>query len=181
MSTNQLWAGAAEVGGSVPGRASWTCREAEESSWLPGSLLSQAPAAAVKPGAGAAAGAGGSAAGTSGRSSIVAVPSREQAQALFKQDKDLQAVYEQLVPSGILTEQEFWRSRQNALRGGGSSGGGGSGPQPTKQRAGIPSLMLADVRPSADGQTETVHFQLTPQSIQQVLGGLGLGWGAMGG
>ena len=28
--------------------------------------------------------------------------------------------------------------------------------------------MLADVKPSADGQTEKVHFQLTPLVIQQI-------------
>jgi transcription initiation factor TFIIH subunit 1 len=95
------------------------------------------------------------------------VPSAVQAAALFQEDRDLESVYKSLVVAGILSEQEFWRTRQSQLRDALARAGSGGGGQRSKQRVGLPSAMLADVKPSADGQTEKVHFTLTPQSIQQ--------------
>lgn len=140
----------------------------------------------AKPAGGASAqsagGSPGAAAGGAGGGKLL-VPSAQQAAALFRDDKDLESVYRSLVVSGILTEADFWRARQGHLRdalapggvlaggsgpGGGGSSGGGGAPRGRRQRVGLPSAMLADVKPSADGQTEKVHFQLTPQIIQQV-------------
>lgn len=98
------------------------------------------------------------------------VPTAAQATALFRADKDLESVYRSLVVAGILSEQEFWRTRQGQLKDALARGGGGT--RSAAQRVGLPSAMLADVKPSADGQTEKVHFQLTPAVIQQVSGGL---------
>ena len=130
---------------------------------------SQGGSAAGSPGGGAPGGAGG-----------LLLPSAQQAAALFRADRDLESVYKSLVVSGILPEPDFWRARQAQLRtalapggvlaaGGGGGGSSGGGPAPARrQRLGLPNAMLADVKPSADGQTEKVHFQLTPQAIQQV-------------
>lgn len=96
------------------------------------------------------------------------VPTAAQATALFRADKDLESVYKSLVVSGILSEQEFWRTRQGQLKDALARGGAGDGTRSAAQRVGLPSAMLADVKPSADGQTEKVHFQLTPAVIQQV-------------
>ena len=122
-------------------------------------LLRQAKPAAAPKAAAAAAGSGGE---------KLLLPTPQQAAALFRADNDLESVYKSLVVAGILGEQEFWRTRQGQLRdalarGGGGGGGGAS----RRQRVGLPSAMLADVKPSADGQTEKVHFSLTPQIIQQ--------------
>ncbi|KAL4434287.1 hypothetical protein ABPG75_000728 [Micractinium tetrahymenae] len=129
-------------------------------------------------GAGSAAGSGGGSAGGKGASpgagggkgaaptagGKLLLPSDTQRAALFKADPDLGTLYKSLVVAGILGEAEFWSTRQGLLRGGGGGGGGGV----RKQRVGLPSAMLADVKPSADGQTEKVHFQLTPEIIQQI-------------
>lgn len=99
------------------------------------------------------------------------LPTAQQAAALFKADRDLESIYKSLVVTGVLTEQEFWQARQPLLRAtlapGGAGGGGGGALQRVRQRVGLSSAMLAEVKPSADGQTEKVHFQLTPQIIQQ--------------
>lgn len=124
-------------------------------------------------GGGAAAGAatakGGSpgGGGGGGGGEKLLLPTATQAAALFRADKDLESVYKSLVVAGILSEAEFWRTRQAQLRDALVAGGGG-GAARMRQRVGLPSAMLADVKPSADGQTEKVHFQLTPQIVRQV-------------
>lgn len=146
-------------------------------------LLKQArPAGAAAAAGGPAAGAAGAAkGGTPGEKLLL--PTAAQAAALFRADADLESVYKSLVVAGILSESEFWRTRQAQLRDALAAGGGGGGAARVRQRVGLPSAMLADVKPSADGQTEKVHFQLTPQIIRQVGGrgrrcssGRGAGW-----
>lgn len=135
-----------------------------------------AAAASGSTGAGAAGpkgstAAGGSSAAAAGGGGKLLLPSAQQAAALFKSDPDLHSLYKSLVVAGILIEAEFWRTRQVQLRSalaGGGGGGAESGPKPVvRQRVGLPSAMLADVKPSADGQTEKVHYKLTPKIIQQ--------------
>ncbi|PSC72434.1 putative RNA polymerase II transcription factor B subunit 1-1 [Micractinium conductrix] len=118
------------------------------------------PAAAPQQASGAASAAPGS--GGIGAPPGVLLPTAKQRAALFQADPDLKQLHQSLVEAGILGEAEFWGARQELVRGG---GGGGAR---LRQRAGLPSAMLADVKPSADGQTEKVHFQLTPQIIQQI-------------
>ncbi len=112
----------------------------------------------------AASGAAGKGASLGGTAGKLLLPSEAQRAALFKADPDLGTLYKSLVVAGILGEAEFWSTRQALLRG---SAAGGAAGGVRKQRLGLPSAMLADVKPSADGQTEKVHFQLTPEIIQQ--------------
>jgi transcription initiation factor TFIIH subunit 1 len=105
------------------------------------------------------------------------IPTDAQKRQLFTADKDLEALYGQLVTSGILTESDFWRTRQteiNRLLGssGGSGFGGGSGGMTTsngapRQRSGLSSVMH-EVEQLHDGQTERVNIHLTPQDIQRI-------------
>ncbi len=116
------------------------------------------------PGSGAATGAA-----TSSSRSAAGVPTDAQKKQLFTADKDLETLYGQLVTSGILSESDFWRTRQpqvaKILGGGGGSGGGGStGPG---QRSGLSSVMH-EVEQLHDGQTERVNIHLTPQDIQRI-------------
>lgn len=122
------------------------------------------PGAAGGSGAAGSGAAGGGSKGASPGGSKLQLPSEAQRAALFRADPDLGTLYKSLVVAGILGEAEFWSTRQGLLRGGGAAGAGAA---PRKQRVGLPSAMLADVKPSADGQTEKVHFQLTPEVIQQ--------------
>ena len=124
-------------------------------------LLKQLKPAELAPAGGA------SKQGTSpGAGGKVVIPSAQLRQALFKRDKDLAALYEGLVVSGMLSEHDFWRTRKDLVLDKGSA----SLPAAARQRAGLPNSMLADVRPTADGQTEKVQFTLTPQTIQQARG-----------
>lgn len=116
-------------------------------------------------GSGSASGGKGASPGTGGGKLLL--PTESQRASLFKADPDLGTLYKSLVVAGILGEAEFWSTRQGLLRGSGGGGGSGSGSGARRQRVGLPSAMLADVKPSADGQTEKVHFQLTPEVIQQ--------------
>jgi hypothetical protein len=85
--------------------------------------------------------------------------------ALFEANKDLEALYNQLVVTGILTEAEFWSKH-------GSSGGrlapdtGGASAK-TGQRLGLSSVMH-EVEKLHDGKTERVNIHLTSQDIQRI-------------
>ena len=90
------------------------------------------------------------------------IPSEAQKRQLFASDKDLEVLYGQLVTSGILSETDFWRTRQNAVKA--ISGAANSGP---RQRSG-PSSVMHEVEQLHDGQTERVNIHLTPQDIQRI-------------
>lgn len=87
--------------------------------------------------------------------------------------RDLEKLYLELVVPGILPEQEFWAARASHLaRLGSGAGASASGPRAasSSQRRGLPNSLTSEVRPAADGQTDTVHFSLTPEIIAQVRG-----------
>ncbi|KAK9829781.1 hypothetical protein WJX72_007879 [[Myrmecia] bisecta] len=88
-------------------------------------------------------------------------PDAARKQALLTEHKDLGAVYQQLVLSGLLTEAEFWASRMHLLRAGPPGG-------TRQQRSGISSAMLAAGQPTADGRVDRVTFQLTPDIMRQI-------------
>ncbi|RMZ53407.1 hypothetical protein APUTEX25_004895, partial [Auxenochlorella protothecoides] len=91
--------------------------------------------------------------------------------AYFAQDRDLEKLYLELVVPGILPEQEFWAARASHLaRLGSGAGASASGHRTasSSQRRGLPNSLTSEVRPAADGQTDTVHFSLTPEIIAQI-------------
>ncbi|KAL0053658.1 hypothetical protein WJX82_009019 [Trebouxia sp. C0006] len=93
----------------------------------------------------------------SGPPALVAIKKK-----LLSSDRDLNALFEELVrQSGSISEQEFWAGRQHLLR----KQQGESGAH--KQRAGVGNVMLLGMRPSADGRTNTVNYQVTPEGVQQ--------------
>ncbi|KAF3790052.1 putative RNA polymerase II transcription factor B subunit 1-1 [Nymphaea thermarum] len=73
---------------------------------------------------------------------------------------ELQKLHKQFVIAGVLTEAEFWATRKNLLDRGTY--------RQTKQRTGFKSAMLADIRPSTDGRTNKVTFNLTAEIIHQI-------------
>ncbi|XP_057983242.1 general transcription and DNA repair factor IIH subunit TFB1-1 isoform X2 [Malania oleifera] len=79
---------------------------------------------------------------------------------LLRVDNELQKLHKQFVLSGVLTEAEFWATRKKLLDGDTS--------RTPKQRVGFKSAMISDVKPSTDGRTNRVTFNLTPEIIHQI-------------
>ena len=64
----------------------------------------------------------------------------------------LAQLWRQLVQGGVLSDGEFWATRQNLL---------GRSAVPPPQRQGFASTMIASVVPSADGKTKQVSWVRT--------------------
>ncbi|KAL3682676.1 hypothetical protein R1sor_000698 [Riccia sorocarpa] len=80
---------------------------------------------------------------------------------LLQTDSELQKLHSELViGERILSEDEFWAARKHMLEEDSSRGG--------RQKTGLKTAMLADVRPITDGRTNKVTFNLTPEIIQQI-------------
>ncbi|GMI89040.1 hypothetical protein like AT1G55750 [Hibiscus trionum] len=79
---------------------------------------------------------------------------------LLQEDSELQKLHKQFVLSGVLTEAEFWATRKKLLDREAS--------KKTKQRLGFKSAMVSDIKPSTDGRTNKVTFNLTPEIILQI-------------
>lgn len=79
---------------------------------------------------------------------------------LLQDDSQLQKLHKEFVISGVLTEAEFWATRKNLLDN--------DAHRTSKQRVGFKSAMVADIRPSADGQANKVTFNLTTEVIHQI-------------
>ncbi|KAG4138180.1 hypothetical protein ERO13_D07G118250v2 [Gossypium hirsutum] len=79
---------------------------------------------------------------------------------LLQEDSELQKLHKQFVLSGVLTETEFWATRKKLLDREVS--------KKTKQRLGFKSAMISDIKPSTDGRTNKVTFNLTPEVILQI-------------
>ena len=86
--------------------------------------------------------------------------------ALLKGNRDLEALYNQLVVTGILTEGEFW-SKHGGTNGGQLGPDGGSATAKMGQRLGLSSVMH-EVEKLHDGKTERVNIHLTSQDIQRI-------------
>lgn len=84
----------------------------------------------------------------------------ERRMKLLREDSELQKLHKELVFGGVLTEAEFWATRKNLLEEDAS--------KTSKQRTGLKSAMLADVRPMTDGRTNRVTFNLTSEIIHQI-------------
>ncbi|KAK9269243.1 hypothetical protein L1049_001013 [Liquidambar formosana] len=79
---------------------------------------------------------------------------------LLREDSELQKLHKQFVISGVLTEAEFWATRKKLLDGDTS--------RTSKQRVGFKSAMISDIKPSTDGRTNRITFNLTPEIIHQI-------------
>ncbi|KAE8811685.1 putative RNA polymerase II transcription factor B subunit 1-1 [Hordeum vulgare] len=84
----------------------------------------------------------------------------ERRMKLLREDSELQKLHKKFVLGNILQESEFWATRKNLLDD--------ETNKSSKQKPGFKSAMLADVRPSADGQTNKVTFSLTTEIIHQI-------------
>ncbi|KAJ8446773.1 hypothetical protein Cgig2_000784 [Carnegiea gigantea] len=73
---------------------------------------------------------------------------------------ELAKLHKQFVFGGILTEAEFWATRKKLLDGDNN--------RSSKQRVGFKSAMISDIKPLADGRTNKVAFNLTPEIIHQI-------------
>lgn len=73
----------------------------------------------------------------------------------------MKALYDQIIQQGVLTDAEFWAGRQHLLNK-------AKGSDLNAQKAGLSTTMLADVQPSADGQTNRVTFRITPEMVPQI-------------
>lgn len=79
---------------------------------------------------------------------------------LLSEDIELQKLHKQLVINGVLSDADFWAARKRTLDEEAS--------KTSKQRTGLKSAMLADIRPMHDGRTNKVTFNLTPEIIHQI-------------
>nr|CAB3480017.1 unnamed protein product [Digitaria exilis] len=78
---------------------------------------------------------------------------------LLREDSELQKLHKKFVLGNILLESEFWATRKNLLDD--------EANKASKQRPGFKTAM-SDVRPSADGRTNKVTFNLTSEMIHQI-------------
>ena len=78
---------------------------------------------------------------------------------LLASNRDLRQLHEQLVGTNSISDDEFWESRKAMLVS--------EANRSDKQTKGMPSMLLADVRPTSSNST-TVQYKLTPQAIQQI-------------
>lgn len=79
---------------------------------------------------------------------------------LLSEDIELQKLHKQLVINGVLSDEDFWAARKRSLNE--------EALRSSKQKTGLKSAMLADVRPLHDGRTNKVTFNLTPEIIHQI-------------
>ncbi|XWS28470.1 hypothetical protein CRYUN_Cryun25bG0072400 [Craigia yunnanensis] len=79
---------------------------------------------------------------------------------LLREDSELQKLHKQFVLTGVLTEAEFWATRKKLLDR--------EANKKTKQQLGFKSGMISDIRPSTDGRTNKVTFNLTLEIILQI-------------
>nr|XP_027107205.1 general transcription and DNA repair factor IIH subunit TFB1-1-like [Coffea arabica] len=78
---------------------------------------------------------------------------------LLQEDSDLQKLHKQFVIGGILSEAEFWATRKKLLEQNYS--------RRPKQRVALKNDMWS-TKPLADGQSNRVTFNLTPEIILQI-------------
>ncbi|KFK27796.1 hypothetical protein AALP_AA8G430700 [Arabis alpina] len=79
---------------------------------------------------------------------------------LLRENSELQRLHKQFVESKVLTEDEFWATRKKLL--------GKDSVRKSKQQLGLKSMMVSGIKPSTDGRTNRVTFNLTPEIIFQI-------------
>jgi transcription initiation factor TFIIH subunit 1 len=72
-------------------------------------------------------------------------------------------MYEELVGKEVVSDADFWASRRtrNLLDAAKAKQGAG-------QRLGIANAMMAEVKPTSDGRSNTVKFTLTSEMMHQI-------------
>jgi transcription initiation factor TFIIH subunit 1 len=78
---------------------------------------------------------------------------------LLAKNKDLLRLHKELVLPGHITEEEFWASRKHLL---------GAQHLQAKQKKGLPSSLLADIRPTTDISSSDIKYTLTPMIIHTI-------------
>ncbi|KAI3908153.1 hypothetical protein MKW98_029454 [Papaver atlanticum] len=78
---------------------------------------------------------------------------------VLAENTELQKLHKQFVIDGVLSESEFWATRKKSAV---------DGSKMCKQKLGLKSAMLANVRHLTDGRTNKVTFRLTPEIFQQI-------------
>ena len=71
--------------------------------------------------------------------------------------RDLKSLYEEVVRSGLITDADFWRGRQDMVQ---RKAGGAGGKQ---QVVGLSSALLSQIQPGSDGSGKQVTFQYLAQ------------------
>ncbi|VYS61083.1 unnamed protein product [Arabidopsis thaliana] len=79
---------------------------------------------------------------------------------LLRENSELQKLHKQFVESKVLTEDEFWSTRKKLL--------GKDSIRKSKQQMGLKSMMVSGIKPSTDGRTNRVTFNLTSEIIFQI-------------
>ncbi|CAL9245529.1 unnamed protein product [Arabidopsis halleri] len=99
--------------------------------------------------------------------SVVSTPAEQLSMAefelrfkLLRENSELQKLHKQFVESKVLTEDEFWSTRKKLL--------GKDSIRKSKQQMGLKSMMVSGIKPSSDGRTNRVTFNLTSEIIFQI-------------
>ncbi|KAF5726044.1 BSD domain [Tripterygium wilfordii] len=79
---------------------------------------------------------------------------------LLMENGELHRLHKQLVIGHVLTETEFWANQKKLLDR--------DSHRKSKQRVGFNSVMISDIKPSTDGRTNRVKFNLNQEIIFQI-------------
>ncbi|KAJ8322704.1 hypothetical protein BDV3_006971 [Batrachochytrium dendrobatidis] len=80
-------------------------------------------------------------------------------QALLSKNKDLAKLHKEIVIGGLISEQDFWNTRQQTLI---------NQEWQAFQKKGISSGSLADTKPTVDGDGNDLKYKLTPDIIHSI-------------
>ena len=84
---------------------------------------------------------------------------QQECQEIQSPCRDLKSLYEEIVKTGLVSDADFWRSRQDlVMRKAGSAGG-------KQQVVGLSSALLAQIQPGNDGKGKQVDWQ--PPQLQE--------------
>ncbi|CAN7122903.1 unnamed protein product [Brassica rapa subsp. narinosa] len=79
---------------------------------------------------------------------------------VLRENIELQRLHKEFVETKVLTEDEFWATRKKLL--------GKDSIRKSKQQVGLKSMMVSGIKPSTDGRTNRVTFNLTSEIIFQI-------------
>ena len=79
--------------------------------------------------------------------------------AILAKDKELASLYNELVGGGSVSDEEFWEARRDQISR--------ERLAPARQKAGMSSAFLSDVRPKAQQSTE-IKFEITTETVTHI-------------